>query len=174
VAATINCDYRIPPAEGAFAVGLTGSSGVIQFLIDTSPPSVSILSLKNATINGGEVQLDFRVTDQSLSWVGYSLDDKGNVTIDMTTLVQHSLSPYIQTWSGNLTLAGLANGSHDLKVYTRDIAGNEGLSKIIHFTLSQETKSQPEPTTIVVITVASAVAVAIAAGLLFYFKKRKQ
>jgi hypothetical protein len=174
VAATINCDYRIPPADGAFAVGLSGSSGVVQFLIDASPPGVSILSLKNATVNGGEVLLDFRVTDLSLSWVGYSLDEGGNVTISKEALAP-SVFGSLTSWSGNLSLTGLSGGAHYVVVYGRDDAGNEGCSEFFSFVVTHQEGSQvSEPFPITLVAVSVIVSVAVSFGLVAYFLRRKK
>jgi hypothetical protein len=118
---------------------------------DGNPPIISNLSLENKTYNQNNLPLNF-TTDEPTSWIGYCLDGKANVTI-----------------AGNTTLAGLADGSHNLTIYANDTAGNMGASETINFNVTQ--KTEPFPTTIVA---ASTVSVAVVgAGFIVYFKKRK-
>ena len=63
-------------------------------------------------ISGPVVITDPRV----LSWIGYSLDDKSNVTI-----------------AGNTTLYNLTQGIHSVVVYANDTEGNMGSSNKIFF-----------------------------------------
>ena len=75
-----------------------------------------------------------------MSWVGYSLDGAGNVTV-----------------SGNTTISGLPAGVHSITVYATDVYGFEGASNTVTFTITAQTAS-PElfPT----------VPVAVAVGIL--------
>jgi hypothetical protein len=117
----------------------------------TVPPAVSVFSPENnGTYASSNVSLVFAVNKQTV-WLGYSLD--GQETIDIT---------------GNTTIAGLSNGSHNLTVYANDTLGNAGTSGTITFSIAKET--EPFPTTLV--AAASGVSVAvIGVGLLVYFKK---
>jgi hypothetical protein len=56
--------------------------------------------------------------NEPTSWIGYSLDNKPNVTI-----------------TGNTTLTGLSNSSHNVIVYATDLAGNTG-SNATYFTVT--------------------------------------
>jgi hypothetical protein len=94
-------------------------------------------------------------TDEPTSWIGYCLDQQANATI-----------------TGNVTLTGLAEGSHSIIVYANDTAGNMGTSEKIFFTIIQETQSEPFPTILVIAPIASVAVVGV--GLLVYFKKRKR
>jgi FlaG/FlaF family flagellin (archaellin) len=116
------------------------------------PPSVSIASPENKTYDTFDVPLNFTV-NESGSQITYSLDGQNNVTA-----------------AENITLTGLSYGEHNITVYATDIAGNIGASETITFTVAKE--PEPFPTAIVAVIVAS-VAV-VGAGLLVYFKKRKQ
>jgi len=68
-----------------------------------------------------DVPLTFTVSE-STSWMGYSLDGQANVTV-----------------SGNTTLAGLSDGSHNIAVYASDTAGNMGRSGTFSFSIDTTT-----------------------------------
>jgi len=88
-------------------------------VIDTTPPTISILSPQNTTYSTTDVPLTFTV-DETANWMGYSLDGQANVTI-----------------TGNTTLTGLSNGPHHLKVYANDTYGNIG-SDYTYFTVDHQ------------------------------------
>ena len=139
---------------------LTGSTGqapsyVFQIWLvklapppDTTPPAISVLSPENQASSASSLSLTFIVSEPT-SWVGYNLDGAANVTI-----------------AGNTTLTGLANGSHNVTVYAKDLAGNTGASKTVYFSI------EPFPTTWVAVAIVSAAVVG--AGLVVYFRKRKR
>jgi len=81
------------------------------------PPTVSIISPENKTYNVNHVDLTFTVSEAA-DWRGYSLDGQANVTI-----------------TGNTTLLGLLDGSHNVVVYANDTAGNMGESSTVYFTV---------------------------------------
>jgi hypothetical protein len=126
--------------------GNIGSSDTINFTVDTSPPSISILSPQKQTYNPSELLLNFAINENA-SWIGYSLDGQEPVTI-----------------TGNTTLTSLSYGSHTIIVYATDAAGNTGTSQTIHFGVAD-----PSSTT----WTATALAVIAACGVafLFYFKR---
>jgi hypothetical protein len=95
------------------------------------------------------VLLDF-VVDKQAAWMGYSLDEQDSITV-----------------TGNVTLASLSDGVHTVTVYANDTFGFTGASETIVFTVATF------PTTLVAAIIVAITAV-VAAGLLFYFKKRKQ
>ncbi len=149
------------------------SSGVIKFQVGSPPPSVQIQSLKNTTFNEGDFQFALRVDGRTLSWVGYSLDGKENMTVNQEVLVLSSLASYDKVWKGNLTVTGLSSGSHSLVVYAKDEAGNTGASATTEFTVAKETQAATFPTTwIATAIIASATIVTF--GFLAYFLKRKK
>jgi len=151
------------------------SSGNIHFFVDT-PPRISILAPQDdQTYDATDIPLNFTV-NEPVSWMGYSLDGKANVTI-----------------IGNANLTGLSDGSHSLTVYANDTVGKTGASETIYFSIKTQ-QSQPSPTLqptnppvqqpagflgsnlpieygygIVAVTVA-----AVIVSLLVYFKKRKR
>ena len=72
------------------------------------------------------------------------------------------------TVTGNITLAGLFSGSHNITVYANDTYSNMGKSETVSFTIT-------EPFPLVPVVVASvAVIVMVSVGLLVYFKTRKR
>ena len=143
--------------EGDYAEGLvlysfhTGNSSSISFTIDTTPPTVSILTAENKTYAKSDVPLNFTV-NESVSKTSYALDRQENVTI-----------------FGNATLIGLSNGVHNVTVYAWDAAGNVGSSETVTFTVDA-----PESFPVVPVSAASVATVAVVGvGLLVYFRKRK-
>lgn len=131
--------------------GNIGSSDMVYFAIDTTPPSISIASPENKTYDTTDISLTFTI-DESALWMTYSLDNKANVTI-----------------AGNTTLSGLSDGSHSLIVYANDTAGNTGASQIIYFSI--KTKAKPFPTWIAAAIVIIAV---VGVALLVYFVRVKK
>jgi hypothetical protein len=127
---------------------ITGSSS-ISFTIDTTPPTISVLSIENATYGTTDVDLSFSVSEP-VSQITYSLDGQENVTI-----------------AGNTTLSDLSVGTHNVTVYAWDTAGNVRASETITFTVT------PFPAVPVAVASVASIAVVIA-GLLVYFKKRKK
>ncbi|MFW6116970.1 MAG: Ig-like domain-containing protein, partial [Thermoproteota archaeon] len=97
----------------------TGASEPVYFTVDTTPPTVSLLSPRNVTYSDTEIQVNFTTT-QPISWTGYSLDNAANVTV-----------------TGNTTLPELSSGTHHLTVYANDTAGNMGSSETIRFTVDK-------------------------------------
>jgi len=123
----------------------------VYFNIDTISPVISVLSPKSITFNTTDIELNFAL-NESASWIGYSIDNEANVTI-----------------TGNITLAGLPEGLHNITVYAKDTFGNTGASETITFTIARET--EPFPTTWLIAAVVLVAFVGL--GLLVYFKKRK-
>jgi hypothetical protein len=117
-----------------------------------SPPVISNLSPENKTYDTTDIPLSFTV-DKPTSWIGYSLDEKENVTV-----------------VENTTLTGLSYGSHGIVVYANDTLGNTGTSETINFTIAE--KPEPFPTTLVIAPIASVAVIGI--GLFVYFRKRKR
>jgi hypothetical protein len=126
-------------------------SSVVVFTIDTTPPSVSVLSLENRRFNSSDVPLNFEV-DEPFEKASYVSDGQQNVTI-----------------AGNTTLTGLPNGDHNVTVYAIDEVGNTGVSETIYFSVDVP---EPFPTAMVVAVSVAAIAL-VSVSLLVYFKKRK-
>ncbi len=95
----------------------THSTHTIVIQEDSAPPLVSVVSPENMTYSTGDVVLTFTV-DESISWSGYSLDSGANVTI-----------------TGNTTLTGLSDGSHNVVVYSNDTVGNMAVSNNVFFSV---------------------------------------
>jgi len=117
-------------------------------------PIVSLVSpLKNQTFNMTNVTLIFTV-DKPTVWMGYSLDGQENVTV-----------------RSNTTLAGLANGLHNITVFARDEFENTGASEILFFTVELPL---PEISPILPVVASAATVAVVGVGLLMYFRKRKR
>jgi len=97
-------------------VGNMGSSDTVYFTIDTTLPTITILSPENKTYDTNFVLLSFTV-DEPVSWMAYSLDGQANIII-----------------TGNVTLP-LPDGLHYVVVYANDTAGNMGESSTVYFTV---------------------------------------
>ena len=139
-------------AEGAVLYSFfTGNSSSISFTVDTTPPPISILELENNTYAESEVALNFAV-NESVSKISYALDGQENVTIN-----------------GNITLTGLSNRAHNVKIYVWDAARNVGSSETVTFTVAAEAF----PVVPVAVAFLALVAV-VGGGLLVYFRKRKR
>ncbi len=123
------------------------TNSIINFTVDTIPPTVRQTSIGNWTYYESDLPLDL-VTNETVTQVTYTLDGQESVTV-----------------AGNATLSGLNVGLHKVTVYARDAAGNIGASETVSFTVS-EPEPPAEPVGVVaVITVA-------AAGLLLFRRKR--
>ncbi|MGB9914389.1 MAG: hypothetical protein ACPLIG_00275 [Candidatus Bathyarchaeales archaeon] len=116
----------------------------VFFTIDTTPPSISNLSMENKTYYTSNVQLNV-VVDEPVSQVIYSLDGQKNITAN-----------------GNITLTDLPIGEHNLMIYAIDLAGNPSLPKAMRFMIF--------PTTLLI--TISVIVVGICIGLLVYLKRR--
>jgi uncharacterized protein YneR len=117
--------------------GNTGASSTVQFTIsitpvDTTLPTIKINSPQNSSYATPTVDLNFNINEQT-SWIAYSLDGMDNVTI-----------------SGNTTISGLSEGSHNIVVFAMDTTGNTGASSLVQFTISIPSNYTTPP--IVVIT----------------------
>jgi parallel beta-helix repeat protein len=129
---------------------------------DTTPPAITIISPQNITYTTSSVPLTFTINEPT-SWIGYSLDGQANVTI-----------------SGNTTLTGLSEGSHNIIVYANDTSGNMGASNRVYFTIAPPTGVGgiwiPVDKLVLLapyIALTSAIILAIAATAVF-FKYRKK
>lgn len=99
--------------------GNMGTSTTVNFNVDNTPPTVTVLTPKNTTYSTSEIPLNFTVNEQT-SRITYCLDGQENVTI-----------------SGNITLTGLPNGNHNVTVYIDDMVQNTGASETITFTINK-------------------------------------
>jgi hypothetical protein len=83
----------------------------------TVPPKLQITSPENITYS--KVNLTFSI-NRGASWIGYSLDNQGNITVKEGT---------------NTSLLGLSQGSHSIILYANDSQGNMGYSNIVYFSV---------------------------------------
>lgn len=123
----------------------------ISQLTTAFAPSIANLGIENSTYNQNGVPLNFTV-DEPICWMGYSLDGEANFT-----------------FTGNITLNGLAYGSHGLVVYANDTVGNMGTTGNLDFIIAK-----PEAFPTVLVSVLVAAVVMVVSGLLVYHKKRKR
>jgi len=123
------------------------SSSNVTFSVDTFAPLITVLSPENRTYGESDIQSAF-IVDEPVDWMGYSLDGQDNVTV-----------------TGNVTLAVLSQGSHNITFYATDLVGHTGASKIIYFEIV------PFPT-VLVVAVAAIITITAATGYLL-LKHRK-
>ena len=81
----------------------------------TVPPTIQIISPENRTYS--QVELAFTI-NRGTQWMGYSLDNKANVTIAAET-----------------RLLGLSQGIHNVTMYANDTFGNMGVSNMAFFSI---------------------------------------
>jgi hypothetical protein len=120
----------------------------IIFYIDTVAPKITDLSVDSTDTS--DFLLNYEV-DENTSWVGYSLDNQANVTIN-----------------GNAVLRDLSNGVHNVTVYAEDSYGNIGVSETISFTVGLF------PLIVVALLIAVAVIVVVAVASVILYKRRKK
>ena len=141
------------PTIGTNWPAIMHDTQTIHFMINNGiPPSISPLQIQNTTYQNS-LPLNFNV-DEPIDWMGYSLDEKANVT-----------------FTGNTTLNGLAYGSHVLVVYANDTVGNMGTTGNMNFTIANPAvfpTVQAVTTTLVLIATVTL----MAAGLLVYYKRK--
>ncbi len=101
------------------SAGNVGASDIIHFTVDTTTPSISLLSPQNQTYATTEVMLHFTLNENA-SWTGYTLDGQENVTV-----------------TGNISLTEMAYGSHRITVYANDTYGNMAASETVYFSVSK-------------------------------------
>jgi hypothetical protein len=100
--------------NGRYSNQVQGSSEIISFVIN-APPKISLLSPENITYRDDSLPLIFTV-DENVSWMGYSLNQETNVTIN-----------------SNTTLTNLSDGKQNLQVYARVPTGSTSSSGEINF-----------------------------------------
>ena len=95
------------------------ASDNILFSIDTKPPIISVLSPENKSYGELDIQSTI-IINEPVSWIGYSLDGQETTTI-----------------KGNVTLAVLSEGDHNIIFYATDLVGNNGNTETIYFNIAQ-------------------------------------
>ena len=108
--------------------------GTTNFYVDANDscgPAITNLSVQNKTYSSSFLPLTFSL-NQTTRWLGFSLDNQANVTLD-----------------GNVTLVDLTEGYHSLVVYANDTFGDMGKSDTVFFNIILPTPSpspSPPPT----------------------------
>jgi hypothetical protein len=126
----------------------------VSFALDTTPPKITVLTPLNSTYTQPEVPLTFTVNEPA-SWNGYSLDGQDIL------------------FAANITLTELPVGSHTLKLYANDTAGNVGASETVTFSIAKPETAAPFPTEAAV-AVSGASLAAVGLALLLYRRKHKR
>jgi hypothetical protein len=136
------------------------ASATIIFYIDPSALKITDFSIENTDL--GDRLLSFNV-DKTTSWVGYSLDNQANVTVN-----------------GDVVLRNMSAGSHSVTVYAEDTAGNKGASETLYFTVEEAESLEElafleeiESSRVTLVLASTGAVSAVAVCLLVYFKKRK-
>lgn len=127
------------------------------FLYRTTKPEIQVLSAENQTYSSNNVAFNYTV-DKATSWIGYSLDNKDNVTV-----------------TGNFTIANMTNGMHSIAIYANDTFGNMGVqtSNFNVNLINSTAKTFPITTQMLVIITIVAVIAVIVTSLLLFVKHRK-
>jgi hypothetical protein len=142
----VNEQY-VPPGYG------TPDPSYVLYMLEHTPPEISVLSPVNQTYNESSIPLVFTV-NKPVSWMGYSLDGAQNVTI-----------------AGNETMANVTDGLHSITVYANDTFGNTGISETVSFSIAVPAP-QAFPTIPVAASAASITLTGV--GVLILFRKRKR
>ena len=114
---------------------------------------IMVLSPENTTYSTASVPLNLTVSGP-LSWLGFSLDLKPNVTV-----------------TGNTTLTDLSPGTHSVMVYGNSTQGITAFSKTIFFTINAP---EAVPTVAIAAIAATSAGTVVAAVAVVYFKKGKR
>ena len=176
--------FRMLLGNGSYHVMYTldehlSGSKTVSFTVETQPPSIRVIPSRKTfetSSSTADVPLNFTV-NESVSWIGYSLNGKNVVTV-----TNHVTSTeWIGVDNYQLVLRGLHAGAHTLTVYAEDLGGNRGASEPFSFTVTQETPSETEQASTLFSTSSTAVAsaiiasaAAISSGLAAYFVRVKR
>lgn len=138
----------------SYSFQIIGAS-IVSFTVDVTPLTVTVSPIANQILSKSgtsDVPLNFTVNG-SAPKISYALDGQDNVTI-----------------TGNMTLAGMSVGLHNVIVYVWDATGNIGASENLSFTVAE-----PEFFSVVpVAAVFTAVVAVVTAVFLVYHKKHKR
>jgi len=127
--ATVTVSARFFKTTGPYTFDyyILSCSSLICFTVDTVSPSITNLNVENSTSQEGTaVNFD---TNESTSWIGYSLDNAMNETVN-----------------GNFTLNNLSEGTHSLVIFANDTYGNMRKSDTIFLTFFKDANPTPSPT----------------------------
>ena len=147
VAASCKSYYATSTSGGALYYRIYGAnSDSINFTV-VYPPEIRIISIENKSYNTNNIPLYFEVNEQ-VPKIEYCLDGQENVAIE-----------------GNVTLAGLNDGLHNVTVIATDLDGYIGISETVYFI------TDTFPTTLVLASIATVTIVSL--GLLVYMKNKR-
>jgi hypothetical protein len=125
-------------------------------------PAISILSPTNDTVfdvgprQAVIFQLNYQ-TNGTISWVGYSLDGAGNVTVNGTGEYVHHIE---------------SSGYHNLTLYANDTAGNWATPQTVIW-ITRIHGDVGAPNLIIPLSVAVMLAIIITASVLLFRRHRK-
>jgi hypothetical protein len=100
---------------GDFSSQYVSFNRTIYFIVDTVSTTIEVISPQQTTYNSITVSLEFK-SYKSLTWAGYSLDQK--MVIDCLN---------------KTSITNLSNGAHSLRIYGTDGSGNIYASQSIVF-----------------------------------------
>ena len=139
--------YMRDDTECIFEIDKTAS---VKFLVHANP-IITFLSAQNANSSQPSFPLNFTV-DHEVTEMTCSFDGQEPLPL-----------------SGNTTFADLANGRHNVTIYATDEYGYSRISETLFFNVDA-----PEFPVVPFIAVSAIVVLSTAAGVMVYFKKRKQ
>jgi hypothetical protein len=146
------------------------SSEVVVFFVNLGvAPSVSVSGLY--TTATGQVIFNI-ITNRADAVVSYSLDRLANVTLPQSLAVQMGSA---HQYKYNVSLSGLADGRHYVKVFVVDNLGNAGVA-VSEFRINTTSLAPPAAPTqqselpiTAALVAGAAIAAAICLGLVAYF-----
>ncbi|MEM4702895.1 MAG: LamG-like jellyroll fold domain-containing protein [Candidatus Pacearchaeota archaeon] len=123
--------YNLPAeSEHNFSVIASDTDGnmnrteTLSFVVDITPPIITIISPENTTYNPSRVLANVSLSENGTN-CSYSLDSGNNVT--MTKLNE----TYFYR-----NISGLSIGQHNITFFCRDIAGNWNQSEYVYFRIN--------------------------------------
>ncbi len=134
------------------------------YLLETTPPKITVLSPLNQTFNESSVSIVFSV-DKTINWAGYSLDGKNNVTVTGNSTITNNAVT-------NVTIANMTSGFHNITLYANDTFGNVGSSETVNFTIAIPPSKSFSIVSVEAVLGGAAVVV-VCVTLLVYLRKRK-
>jgi len=119
---TSGAEYALVMKNWSYKIYVGFGNGLIAKDDMLEPLNLKLLSPANTTYTTSSVPLTFTI-NRPVSWIGYSLDGKPNVTIKTNT-----------------TLSALTNGGHNIILYASEAIGKTSTSKV-YFTVSVPTQT---------------------------------
>ena len=139
----------------------------VTFLTEGYLPKILVLSKEDQTYTSKDLTLNFTI-DKPASWIGYSLDGQGNVTVNPTITINSGVT-------NNITIANLTDGFHSLIVYANDTMGDMIASQPINFSITSSTAARAESfSAILLIVLASAIVVLFCVSFWLSYKRHQK